>query len=151
LLTNVCPLKRELIFGREKQKLKTRRDRCRTAIIREQLKQESLIDGIERRKLRWCGHLVRMAEERKPRQILEARIEGKRGRGRPRKVWMDDIKEVVGRRGKTIQEARSMAMTRKDFRRWTEDPTLKGKRERQRRMRFTFCLHSTSPPHLNPS
>ena len=71
-----------------------------------------------------------MAEDRKPRQILEARIEGKRGRGRPRKVWMDDIKEAAGRRGKTIQEARSMAMTRKDFRRWTEDPTLKGKRER---------------------
>jgi hypothetical protein len=28
---------------------------------------------------------------------------------------MDDIKEVAGRSGKTIQEARSMAMTRKDF------------------------------------
>jgi hypothetical protein len=28
-----------------------------------------------------------------------------------------------------------MAMTRKDFRRWTEDPTLKGKRERERRRR----------------
>jgi hypothetical protein len=24
-----------------------------------------------------------------------------------------------------------MAMTRKDFRRWTEDPTLKGERERK--------------------
>jgi hypothetical protein len=108
---------------------KTRRDRCRNATVREQLKQESLIDGIERRKLRWYGHLVRMAEDRKPRQILEARIEGKRGRGRPRKVWMDDIKEAAGRRGKTIQKARSMTMTRKDFRRWTEDPTLKGKRE----------------------
>jgi hypothetical protein len=36
---------------------------------------------------------------------------------------------AAGRRGKTIQEARSMA-TRQDFRRWTEDPTLKGKRER---------------------
>jgi hypothetical protein len=44
-----------------------------------------------------------MAEDRKPRQILE----GKRGRGRPRKVWIDDIKEAPGRRGKTIQEARS--------------------------------------------
>jgi hypothetical protein len=44
---------------------------------------------------------------------------------------MDDIKEAAGRRGKTIQEARSMAMTRKDFRRWMEDPTLKSKRERQ--------------------
>jgi hypothetical protein len=43
---------------------------------------------------------------------------------------MDDIKEAAGRRGKTIQEARSMAVTRKDFRRWTEDPTLKGKRKR---------------------
>jgi hypothetical protein len=109
---------------------KTRRDRCRNATVREQLKQESLIDGIERRKLRWYEHLVRMAEDRKPRRILEARIEGKRGRGRPRKVWMDDIKEPAGRRGKTIQEAKSMAMTRKDFRRWTEDTTLKGTRER---------------------
>jgi hypothetical protein len=68
-----------------------------------------------------------MAEDRKPRQILEARIEGKRRRGRPRKVWMDDIKGAAGRRGKTIQEIRS---TRQNFRRWTKDPTLKGKRER---------------------
>ena len=73
--------------------------------------------GIERRKLRWYGHLVRMAEDRKPRQILEARREGKRGRGRPRKVWMDDITETAGRRGKTIQKVRSMAMTGRNFRR----------------------------------
>jgi hypothetical protein len=71
-----------------------------------------------------------MAEDRKPRQILEAKLDGKRGRGRPRKVWMDDIKEAAGRRGKNTEETRSMAMTRKDFRRWTEDPTLKGKRGR---------------------
>jgi hypothetical protein len=76
-----------------------------------------------------------MAENRQPRQILEARIEGKRQRGRPRKLWMDDIKEATGRRGKTIQEARSMARTRTDFRRWTENPTLKGKRGRRRRRR----------------
>jgi hypothetical protein len=65
-----------------------------------------------------------MAEDRKLRQILEARTEGKRGRGRQRKEWMGDIKEAAGRRGKT------MAMTRKDFRRWTEDPTLIGERGR---------------------
>jgi hypothetical protein len=94
------------------------------------------IDGIERRKLRWYGHLVRMAEDRTPRQILQARIEGKRGTDRTRKVWMDDIKEAAGRMGKTIQEARSMAMTSKDFRRWTEDPTLIGERGRKRRRRI---------------
>jgi hypothetical protein len=43
---------------------------------------------------------------------------------------MNDIKEAAGRRGKTIQEARCMAMTRKDFRRWIEELMLKGKRER---------------------
>jgi hypothetical protein len=43
-----------------------------------------LIHGIESRKLRWYGHLVKMAEERKPRQILEARIEGKSAL---REVW----------------------------------------------------------------
>jgi hypothetical protein len=42
---------------------------------------------------------------------------------------MDDIKKQL-EEGERIQEDRSMAMTRKDFRRWTEDPTLKGKRER---------------------
>jgi hypothetical protein len=44
-----------------------------------------------------------MAEDRKPRQILEARIEGKRGRGRQRKEWMDDIKEAAGRRGRASE------------------------------------------------
>ena len=39
-----------------------------------------------------------MVDDRKPRQILEVRIEGKRGRGRRRKVWMDDIKEAAGSR-----------------------------------------------------
>jgi hypothetical protein len=77
---------------------KTRRDKCRNATVREQPKEESLIDGIGREKLRWYRHLVRMAEDRKPRQILEARIEGMRGRGRPRKVCMDEIKEAAGRR-----------------------------------------------------
>jgi hypothetical protein len=50
-------------------------------------------------------------------------------------MWMDDIREAAGRRGKTIQEARSMAMTRKDISRWAEDPTLKGKRGRRRGMK----------------
>ena len=137
---------------------KTRRDRSRNATVREQPKEESLIDGIERRKLRWYGHLVRMAEDRKPRQILEARIEGMRGRGRPRKVWMDDIKEADGRRGKTIQEARSMPMTRKDLedgprtRRWTakgkdkeeEEVIFKSGSQRQRIPRRLSPLFHTS-------
>jgi hypothetical protein len=52
---------------------------------------------------------------------------------------MDDLKEAAGRRGKTIQEARSMAMTRKDFRRWTEDPTLKAKGKEEEEITVVLC------------
>jgi hypothetical protein len=72
--TALCPVlitcQYQLYFYLKTVYFKTRRDRCRNATVREQLKQESLIDGLERRKLRWYGHLVRMAEGRKPRQIL---------------------------------------------------------------------------------
>jgi hypothetical protein len=44
----------------------------------------------KKKTLQWYGHVIRMAEERKPRQILGARPIGKRGRGRPRKTWEDD-------------------------------------------------------------
>ena len=37
------------------------------------------------------GHVIRMDERRKPKQIMEARTKGRRGRGRPRKGYMDKI------------------------------------------------------------
>ena len=36
--------------------------------------------------LKWFGHVVRMKAGSKPRQIVEARIEGRRTRGKPRKI-----------------------------------------------------------------
>jgi hypothetical protein len=47
-----------------------------------------LVEKIKKRALQWYGHVIRMAEERKPRQILGARPIGKRGRGHLRKTWM---------------------------------------------------------------
>jgi hypothetical protein len=39
-------------------------------------------------------------EERKPKQFLEARREGRRPRGRPRKSYEDGIEEIGRRKGK---------------------------------------------------
>jgi hypothetical protein len=75
----------------------TRRDSIRNERIREDLRQEGIENRLVKRQLKWYGHVVRVGEERKPKQILEARREGRRPRGRPRKSYEDRIEEI-GRR-----------------------------------------------------
>lgn len=102
---------------------RTRRDRVRNVTTREELETEPLVETIQRKQLRWYGHVVRMREERLPRKIMEARREGKRRRGRPRLTWLDTIKNMVERKGKSIEEAKRLARNRREFLKWTEDPT----------------------------
>ena len=61
----------------------------------------------------------------KPRQIIEARTEGTRGRGRLRKVYMDKIEDIARKTGKGIGEMKRMARNIEDWRKWIEAvPTL---------------------------
>ena len=48
---------------------------------------------IKIRRLVWFGHVERMEGERLPVAALHAHMEGKRSRGRQRKIWMDNIRE----------------------------------------------------------
>jgi hypothetical protein len=50
---------------------KTRRDRIRNDDIREQLKVDNIKIDIEKNRLRWYGHIMRMADERIPKRTLE--------------------------------------------------------------------------------
>ena len=79
---------------------KTRRDRIRNARIRANLNQNAVTQKIEQTQLKWYGHVKRMKESRIPRQILEARTEGKRPRGRQRTTYMDVIEKLVGKKRK---------------------------------------------------
>jgi hypothetical protein len=65
---------------------KTRRDKWRNKTISETLNKEPVLNYIERRSIRWYGHVVRMLDYRKPKQAMEARRDKRRGRGRPRKT-----------------------------------------------------------------
>ena len=58
----------------------TRRDRVRNTTIRSELKVTSLLEEIERNKLRWYGHVMRMEMDRKPKKYLLWKPEG-------RSVW----------------------------------------------------------------
>ena len=52
---------------------------------------KSLVNIIKERKIRYYGHLMRHDSLQK--KLLEGKIAGKQGRGRPRKKWFDNIKE----------------------------------------------------------
>jgi hypothetical protein len=48
------------------------------------------------RRMRWAGHVARMGETRKVYRLLVGKAEGKRPLGRPRHMWIDNIKIGLG-------------------------------------------------------
>jgi hypothetical protein len=47
-------------------------------------KSQDIITVIKFRRLEWLGHVVRMEETKCVKKIFEGKLEGRRGRGRPR-------------------------------------------------------------------
>jgi hypothetical protein len=87
---------------------KTRRDKRRNNRIRETLHQEPILNYIERRSIKWYGHVVRMQDYRKPKQAMKARREKRRGRGIPRRTWEDCVIDVARRKGKTLADLKRL-------------------------------------------
>ena len=92
---------------------KTKHDRIRNERIRDGLKQASVVEKIEKKQLKWFGHINRMKEYRKPKQYLEARPEGRKQRGRPRVSYIDVIEDLGRKRGKTLKDLERMTKDRK--------------------------------------
>jgi hypothetical protein len=97
---------------------KTIRNQIRKTTIRNQLKQESIEVLMEKRRLRWHGHAVRMDLERRPKLVLEARREGGRGRGRPRLEWEEYVEGLARKRGRKLSEVKGLTQNRKEYRKW---------------------------------
>lgn len=56
---------------------------------------KTIIDNIETKRLRWYGHVQRMEEDRWPQKILKWKPPQRRKRGRPRRTWIDGVKESM--------------------------------------------------------
>src|SRR5215469_10362862 len=90
----------------------TRRDRIRNVRIREWCGWErKIISRYEEGLLRWYGHIVRMDEERLVRRVYEGVVDGNRGRGRPKRKWMDGVREALVMRG-VLGDGREIAVDR---------------------------------------
>ena len=63
------------------------------AEIEELLLKEDIVRYVKSQRLRWIGHVERMARHRTPNTIYRATMEGRRCKGRPGNRWKDEVTE----------------------------------------------------------
>ena len=73
-----------------------------------------VVQKIQRKRLRYFGHVNRMATDRLPYIALFGRVHGERRRGRPRKRWINNLKEDCGELGMNLVEACRLAASDRD-------------------------------------
>jgi hypothetical protein len=56
-------------------------------------KSKDIVSALKTRRLEWLGHIIIMNETRIVKKIFEEKLEGRRGRGRPRLTWINDVEE----------------------------------------------------------
>ena len=83
----------------------TRKDKIRNEYIRGTVKVEWLRMKMREGRLQWYGHVMRRDQEYVGRKIMEMELLGKRKRGRPKRRFLDIVKEDMEElvQGKTLE------------------------------------------------
>jgi len=72
----------------------SRIDRKRNEDVRVRTNmQADVVQHIAEKRLKYFGHVMRMQPHRLPNITLHGKVHGKRARGRPKKRWIDNVKE----------------------------------------------------------
>jgi len=88
------------IFGPRRDEVMVEWRRLHNEELNDLHSSPNIVRVIKSRKMRWAGHVARMAEERGVYRVLMGKPEGKRPLGRPRRKWAynirTDLQEVGG-------------------------------------------------------
>jgi hypothetical protein len=94
-----------------------RTDKMRNEYIREVCGvDKGVIERINESMLRWFGHVERMDGNRLVKRMYSSECVGNRPVGRPKKRWIDSVKECLIERNVNLVEARRLARDRCDWR-----------------------------------
>ena len=83
--------------------------RARTGVRRE------LAARVEKNVLRWFSHVERMDNEQLLKKVMNAKVDGRSARGRPRFGWMDGVKRALNDKGVDVREANECARNRNEW------------------------------------
>ena len=81
--------------------------------LREQTKQPHISQIVKGRRMQWAGHVARMEEERMPKRVFIAQVDGRRPPGRPRKDWRRCLEEDIEREGMNPRDWMDLAQDRR--------------------------------------
>jgi hypothetical protein len=76
-------------------------------------KSQDIVNAIRIRRLEWLGHIIRMNEARAVMETFGGKLEGRRGRGRPRVRWINDVEDDLRRIG--VRRWRMKALDREEW------------------------------------
>ena len=92
-------------------------DRVRNEVVRARTSvRRELAARVDVNVLRWFGHVERMDNERLLKKVMNAKVDGRNARGRPRFGWMDGVKRALNDRRMDIREASERARNRNEWR-----------------------------------
>ena len=89
--------------------------------VRRRSGQPSVIQKMKTHRWRYFGHVLRMNEERLPRQTLYWTPEGSRRRGRPKETWRRTIQREMRTKELEMEDVERLACCREDWRRFIAD------------------------------
>jgi len=76
-------------------------------------KSQDIVMVIKIQRLEWLGHVIRMNETRSVENIFEGKVEERRGRGRPRLRWINDVEDDL--RKLSVKRWRTTALDREEW------------------------------------
>ena len=88
----------------------TKLDKIKNERIRGTVKVEKISKKVQERRLHWYGHVMRRNGEYIGKRVMEMEVPGRRNRGRPKRRWMDSIKD----------DLREKKLTGDEFGDWAE-------------------------------
>ena len=94
----------------------TWKDKVRNEDIRNQTKLQRMDLIIKERRLRWLGHVLRMEDDRIPKQAIRWQMDScsRRRPGRPRLNWIDTVTRDLKSIGMAWEEAEQAAVDKED-------------------------------------
>ena len=77
----------------------TKLDKIRNERIRGTTEVGEITKKVQERRLEWYGHVMRREEQYVGRSAMVMKVQGRRKRGRPKRIWLDKVKDDIKEKG----------------------------------------------------